>query len=76
MKDPLLKKYYGLVNQLWGSFEKIQLIQIPKEKNTKADKLSKLNPFDPKTTSRILVEYMDQPSTMEEVEVMVIDLPN
>ena len=76
MKDPLLKKYYGLVNQLWGSFEKIQLIQIPKEKNTKADKLSKLNPFDPKTTIRILVEYMDQPSTMEEVEVMVIDLPN
>ena len=73
MKDPLLKKYNGLVNQLWGNFLKVQLVQIPWEENSKADELSKLDPFDPKTTIRILVEHMNQPNMADELKVMIID---
>ena len=32
-----------------------------------------MNPFDSKSTVGILVEHIDQPSTVEEAEVMVID---
>ena len=72
MKDPLLKKYLDLVKQLWGSFEKIQLVKIPKEENSNTDGLSKLDPFDPKKTVGILVEYMDQTNTTIESKVLII----
>ena len=62
VKDPLLKKYNGLVKQLWENFTKIQLVKIPWEENTKADELSKLDLYDPKATIGILVKHMNQPS--------------
>ena len=40
VKDPTLKAYNGLVKQLWQKFSQIQLTQIPREENSKADELS------------------------------------
>ena len=62
--------------ELWGNFAKVQLIQIPKKKNTRADELSWLDPSDPKITTGILVELLNQPSTTKELEVMTITAPN
>ena len=76
MKDPLLMRYHDLVKQLWENFEKILLVQIPEEKNSKADVLSKIDLSNPKRTAGIFVEYMDQPSTMSKSEVLIIDPPN
>ena len=76
MKDLLLKKYNVLVRQLWESFTKVQLVQIPRKKNTRADELSKLDPSDLKAIVGILVEYINQPSIANEPEVMAIDAPD
>ena len=76
MKDPLLKTYSGLVKQLWGEFSQIQLIQIPYEGNARADEISRLDPSNSKATIGILVEVLNQPNTVEEQEVMIIDAPN
>ena len=54
-------------------FSRVQLAQIPREENTGADKLSQLNPSDPKTTTRILVELLNQPSTAKKPVVMAIN---
>ena len=51
-------------------------MQIPRKENIKANKLSKLDLFDPKTIVGILVEHMDQCSIVDELEVMVIDAPD
>ena len=76
VKDHLLKNYNELVKGLWGSFSKVQLAQIPKEKNTKANELARLDPFDPKATTRIMIELLYQPSIVEEPIVMAINAPN
>ena len=73
MKDPLLKTYNELVKQLWGQFSQIQLMQIPREKNVKADELSRLDLFDSKATTGILVEIHNQPNIAEEQEIMTIN---
>ena len=59
VKDPLFKKYNGLVKQLWGGFTRVQLVHIPRKENTRVDELSKLDPFDPKVIVGILVEHMN-----------------
>ena len=66
MKDPLIKTYNGLVKQLWREFSQIQLTQIPREENARADKLSRLNPSDLKVTVGILVKILNQRSITEE----------
>ena len=73
MKDPLLKMYNELVKEQWGNFLKVQIEQIPKEKNARVDELSRLDPSDPKTTVRILVELLNRPNTAKELAVMAID---
>ena len=51
----------------------IQLMQIPREENARADELSPLNPSDPNATMGVLDEMLNQPNMVEEQEVMVID---
>ena len=57
---------------MWGSFEDVQVRQIPKEENTRVDKLSKSNPSDLQSIIRVLVEYVEQLSVGSELEVLVI----
>ena len=51
--------YNKLVRQLWAEFSQIQLTQISREKNTKADELSRLNPSDPNTRIGVLVKVLN-----------------
>ena len=46
------------------------------EKNYRVDELSRLNISNPTKIAKILVRYMDLPSTMAESEVLIIDPPN
>ena len=48
----------------------------PKEKKSKIDELSKLDPFDSRNTTRVLIEYMYLPSIMAKSKVFVIDPPD
>ena len=75
VKDPTLKAYSGLVKQLWQNFSQIQLTQIPREENSRADELSRVDPSDPRTTKGILIETLNRPSTVME-EVMIIETPD
>ena len=50
VKDPTLKVYNGLIKQLWQKFSQIQLIQISREENAKADELSRVDSTDPRNT--------------------------
>ena len=59
VKDPVLKAYNGLVKQLWLKFPQIQLTQIPREKNSRADELSRVDPNDSRATRGILVEIIN-----------------
>ena len=40
VKNPSFKAYNRLVKQLWQKFSQIQITQIPREENSKADELS------------------------------------
>ena len=62
VKDPSLKAYNRLVKQLWQKFSQIQITQIPREENSKADELSWVDPDDPKATKGILIETLSCPS--------------
>ena len=63
VKDLILKTYNGLVKQLWTKFSQIQLVQIHREENAKADELSRVDTSDPKITKGILVEVLNRPNT-------------
>ena len=71
--DPHLKKYHELIGQIWKDFIDIQMVQISREKNYETDELSRLNTSDSTKIVRILVEYIDLPSTMAESEVLIIN---
>ena len=76
MKDPVLKTYNRLVKQLWMKFSQVQLVQIPREENKRADELSRMDSTDPKATKGILVEILNWPSIAKEQQVMTIDAPD
>ena len=76
VKDPSLKAYNRLVKQLWQKFSQIQITQIPREENSKVDKLSRVDPDDPRATKGILIETLSRPSTATEKTVMIIEAPN
>ena len=64
-----------MVKQLWSEFHQIQLTQIPREENSRADELSRVDPNNSKATSEILVEVINHPS-IETGEVMTINAPD
>ena len=76
MKDPILKAYNRLVKQLWQKFSQIQITQIPREENSIADELSRVDPDDPRVTKGILIEILSRPSTATKKEVMIIEAPD
>ena len=65
-----------ILEELWGEFPQIQLIQIFREKNAKANELFRLDLSDSNSTTGILVEILNQSSIIEEQKVMAIDAPN
>ena len=76
VKDPSLKAYNRLVKQLWQKFSQIQITQIPREENSKANELSRVDLDDPKTTKGILVEILSRPNTVIENRIMIIEAPD
>ena len=74
VKDPILKAYNGLVKQLWSKFPLIQLTQISRKENSRADELSRVDPNDLKATRGILIEVIDRPSTTATEKVMIIEV--
>ena len=76
VNDPSFKAYNRLVKQLWQKFSQIQITQIPREENSKADELSRVDPDDPKAIKGILIEILSRPSTAIENKVMIIETPN
>ena len=54
-------------------FSNVRLRQILREENTRANKLSKLDPSDPRGSSGILVEYLERPNTQLELEILIIN---
>ena len=73
VRDPSLKKYHELVEQIWVCFKSTRIIQIPRENNCRADELSRLDPFDSTKTVSSFVEYMNQPSIVMESVILTID---
>ena len=59
VRDPLLAKYHSLVRHVWENFEDIKVRQISREENTRADELSKLDPFDLQSAIGVLDEYLE-----------------
>ena len=47
-----------------------------REKNSKADELSRVDPDDPKATKGILIETLSRPSIATEKTVMIIEAPD
>ena len=74
VRDPSLKKYHELVEQIWVCFKSARIIQIPRENNCRANELSKLYPPNSAKIVGIFVEYMDQPSIVTESVILTIDL--
>ena len=70
------KAYNNLVKKLWQQFSQIQITQIPRKENSKADELSRVDPDDPRTTKKILIETLSRPSTATEKSVMIIEAPD
>ena len=58
---------------MWGSFKDVRVRQIPKEKNTRTDELSKLDLSDLQSATGVLVEYLKEPSAGSESKVLVIE---
>ena len=58
---------------MWQKFSQIQITQILREKNSKADELSRVDPDDPQATKEILIEILNRPSTVIEKEIMIIE---
>ena len=73
VKDPSLKAYNRLVKQLWQKFSQIQVTQIPREENSRADELSRVNSDDLEATRGILIEILGRPNTATENTIMIIE---
>ena len=58
---------------MWQKFSQIQLTLIPREENSKADELSRVDPDDPQVTKGILIEILSHPSTIIEKKIMIIE---
>ena len=76
VNDPSFKAYNKLVKQLWQKFSQIQITQISREENSKADELSRVDSDDPKATKEILIEILNRPSTATENKIMIIESPD
>ncbi|XP_057746752.1 uncharacterized protein LOC130966021 [Arachis stenosperma] len=57
-KDPLLQKYLEKVKSLSQKFEEITVHHVPRERNTRADLLSKLASTKPGESNRSLIQGM------------------
>ncbi|XP_072071777.1 uncharacterized protein [Arachis hypogaea] len=65
VKDPLLEKYNTIVNNLVNNFQKFNISHIPREKNDRADILSKLATTRSQNTIPVLSQLMlEEPSVM------------
>ncbi|XP_074336991.1 uncharacterized protein LOC141674170 [Apium graveolens] len=74
-KDPKLARYQAMVRDILETIPNIIILQINREENSKADKLSKLMQNTSDLTSSIYFEELKKPST-ERSEVLCIGSPN
>jgi hypothetical protein len=68
-----MAKYLSLVKNIIRDFDKVTLVQVPREQNTKADALAKLASSEEATNQQIEVQY--SPSHMGG-EMNPIDVSN
>nr|XP_025679195.1 uncharacterized protein LOC112779163 [Arachis hypogaea] len=63
-KDPLLQKYLEKVRELTRQFQEVTVQHVPRERNTRADLLSKLASTKPGTGNRSLIQGMVKEPTV------------
>ncbi|XP_025631259.1 uncharacterized protein [Arachis hypogaea] len=63
-KDPLLQKYLEKVKGLSKDFEEVMVQHVPRERNTRADLLSKLPSTKPGTGNRSLIQAIVKEPTV------------
>ncbi|XP_059650748.1 uncharacterized protein LOC132296579 [Cornus florida] len=74
-KHEKMKAYLRKVEELKNHFTRFSVHQIPREKNANADALARLaTALDPEVNRAIPLEYLDKPSTLQEVQKEVQQL--
>ncbi|XP_025664392.1 uncharacterized protein [Arachis hypogaea] len=63
-RDPLLQKYLEKVRELTRQFQEVTVQHVPRERNTRADLLSKLASTKPGTGNRSLIQGMVKEPTV------------
>nr|XP_029145797.1 uncharacterized protein LOC114924690 [Arachis hypogaea] len=63
-RDPLLQKYLEKVKQVTSQFQEVIIQHVPREKNTRADLLSKLASTKPGSGNRSLIQGMVKEPTV------------
>ena len=69
-----MEQYLEKVKQMIGKFEAVEVIQIPKEQNSRADILARMAVVtDPKMPNSIPLEVKTSPTIEQNLEVMRIE---
>ncbi|XP_016173492.1 uncharacterized protein LOC107615997 [Arachis ipaensis] len=63
-RDPLLQKYLEKVREMTSQFQEVIIQHVPRERNTRADLLSKLASTKPGTGNRSLIQGMVKEPTV------------
>ena len=73
-KDGKMEQYLKRVKQMIGKFEAVEVIQIPREENSRADILARMTAVaDPKMPKSIPLEVKSSPNIEHNLEVMWIE---
>ena len=73
-RDGKMEQYLKKVRQMIGKFELMDVVQIPREKNYRADILARMAAVvDPKMQKSVLLEAKSRPSIKQNLEVMRIE---
>ena len=73
-RDGKMEQYLKKVRQMMGKFETVEVIQIPREQNSRADILARMTAVaDPKMPKSIPLEVKTNLSIEQNLEVMQIE---
>ena len=71
-REEKMEQYLKTVRQMMGKFEAVEVVQIPKEQNSRADILARMAAVaDPKMPKSIPLEVKSSPSIEQKLEVFV-----
>ena len=73
-RDEKIEQYLKKVKQMIGKFEAVEVIQIPREENSRADILARMTAVvDPKMPNSVPLEVKSCPSIEQNLEVIQIE---